>query len=675
MKILIVDDKSENLYLLESLLKGNGYETISAKNGEEALSFANKEKLDLIIADILMPVMDGYTLCRECKKDERLKKIPFIFYTATYTDPRDEEFALSLGADRFILKPQEPDVFIEIVNDCIKKINVGEPQPAVISGYPEIIIMKEYNHTLIRKLEDKMQQAEEAEKELRKINANLKNEIEEHKRAEEALRNSEEKFRITFEEAAIGKCLTALDGRIILVNNAMATMLGYTKEELMNMQFIDFTHKDDIELSLDWMKKMISGKIQTYRIEKRYLHKKGNQVFAEVNIALIKDSKGGPLFFVTHLVNITDRKLAEEKITLLAHSVESVSECISITDNKDIIIFVNEAFLRTYDYTENELIGKHISIVRPDNADGTDQLINIFSETRNSGWKGEVINKKKDGTIFPVSLSTSPIRDANNKTIALIGVATDITETKRAREELIQAKEQAEKSDKLKTEFLAQMSHEIRSPMHVITSFAKILKDNFENKTFDKLLPYLDGIEISSQRIIRTIESILDMSKMQLGIYEPSWTNINLVEDIFLDLQKEFSFKAQSKGLDINFIYKPKEAMIYGDQYSISQIFINLLDNAIKYTKKGKIDISILRNQDNKINVIIEDTGIGISDEFMKNLFTPFMQEERGYTRSFEGNGLGLALAKKYCDLNGITIKVESKKGIGSKFTLTFNKN
>ena len=107
-RVLIVDDIKENLYLLESLLKGYGYGTVTANNGAEALGLGLKEPPDLIIADILMPVMDGYTLCREWKKDDTLKNIPFIFYTATYTHPKDGEFALSLGADRFIIKPQEP---------------------------------------------------------------------------------------------------------------------------------------------------------------------------------------------------------------------------------------------------------------------------------------------------------------------------------------------------------------------------------------------------------------------------------------------------------------------------------------------------------------------------------------------------------------------------------------
>ncbi|MFH1001504.1 MAG: response regulator [Bacteroidota bacterium] len=161
-KILIADDKEENLYLLQSLLNANGYEVISAENGEEALNKAIENPPDLIITDILMPVMDGFTLCKKWKAHKTLKKIPFIFYTATYTDENDVEFGLHLGADRFILKPQEPDDLLQIVTEILKNLENGNLTPPKKPQVDETIQLKEYNQALIRKLEDKINQQKEA---------------------------------------------------------------------------------------------------------------------------------------------------------------------------------------------------------------------------------------------------------------------------------------------------------------------------------------------------------------------------------------------------------------------------------------------------------------------------------------------------------------------------------
>ena len=120
-KVLIVDDNSTNLYMLETLLKGYGFEVTSAEDGKDALNKARLNPPDLIVTDILMPVIDGYALCREWKSDDTLKHIPLVFYTATYTEPKDEEFALSLGADRFIIKPQEPDIFMNMLKDVLEE--------------------------------------------------------------------------------------------------------------------------------------------------------------------------------------------------------------------------------------------------------------------------------------------------------------------------------------------------------------------------------------------------------------------------------------------------------------------------------------------------------------------------------------------------------------------------
>lgn len=159
-RILIADDIAPNLYLLESILKGNGYEVTSVRNGAEALAAAKRDPPDLIITDILMPVMDGFELCRQLKANERLRTVPFIFYTATYTDPRDEQFALSLGAARFIVKPQKPEIFMQEVRKVLEESQLrGSAEPAQ-PPVNDRKILKEYNEVLFRKLEKKVMQLE-----------------------------------------------------------------------------------------------------------------------------------------------------------------------------------------------------------------------------------------------------------------------------------------------------------------------------------------------------------------------------------------------------------------------------------------------------------------------------------------------------------------------------------
>jgi len=159
-RVLIVDDIASNLYLLESLLKGNGFAVTSAKNGAEALAEAKKSPPDLVIADILMPVMDGFELCRQWKMDELLRNIPFIFYTATYTDARDEQFARSLGAERFIIKPQKPDVLVKEIREVLKESQKRTGAEPVHLPGNDRKILKEYNEVLFRKLEKKVIQLE-----------------------------------------------------------------------------------------------------------------------------------------------------------------------------------------------------------------------------------------------------------------------------------------------------------------------------------------------------------------------------------------------------------------------------------------------------------------------------------------------------------------------------------
>lgn len=203
--ILIVDDKEENRYLLQSLLAGQGYEVISAIHGADALEKARQKPPDLIIADILMPVMDGFSLCRQWKSDNLLKSIPFVFYTATYTDERDRTFALSLGADRFIIKPVETDELLRMVEETMKH-GGNPPSEQTGTNKGETIYLKQYNEVLIRKLEAKMEQLEQMNKKLEK------DVIEHRNRENKTIKFNEELEKLVAERTSeLKKTITQLE--------------------------------------------------------------------------------------------------------------------------------------------------------------------------------------------------------------------------------------------------------------------------------------------------------------------------------------------------------------------------------------------------------------------------------------------------------------------------------
>ncbi|MGD8781145.1 MAG: HAMP domain-containing sensor histidine kinase [Ignavibacteria bacterium] len=243
------------------------------------------------------------------------------------------------------------------------------------------------------------------------------------------------------------------------------------------------------------------------------------------------------------------------------------------------------------------------------------------------------------------------------------------------RQGIIQAKEQAEKSDKLKSEFLAQMSHEIRTPVNTIMNFTSLIRSDLEDSMNEEIRECFEIIDNGGRRLIRTIDLILNMSELQAGTYSPQFQEINLKDNIIIPLVNEFKIHANKKKLNLTFSNGVHNPNIKGDKYTLLQLFANLLDNAIKYTHKGGINVFLDEAVNNKYRVSIADTGIGISEKYIDNLFQPFSQEEQGYTRKFEGNGLGLALVKRYCELNNAEINVESEKGIGSVFSVTFKSN
>jgi signal transduction histidine kinase len=248
----------------------------------------------------------------------------------------------------------------------------------------------------------------------------------------------------------------------------------------------------------------------------------------------------------------------------------------------------------------------------------------------------------------------------------------DITELKHTELELKNALSRAEEAKQLKEYFLAQISHEIRAPLNVIVGYSDILTEELKDVKDSDIALILRSMKNNSKRLYRTFDLLLNMSQLQTGRYDARFEKVDLYA-MLETLQADFRSLAEEKNITIH-INKNIEngARIIADHYSISQVFINLIDNSIKYSLGGRIDVNVYKNESN-VCVDIQDTGKGMSKEYVEKLFTPFTQEEMGYTRRYEGTGLGLAIVKSFLDINKAKVKVKSEVNNGTTFTIIFN--
>jgi PAS domain S-box-containing protein len=476
------------------------------------------------------------------------------------------------------------------------------------------------------------------------------------------------------EAAANGIVICDKDGTIIWANTAFTSLTGYSIKEVIGKKtsiFKSGVHDDNFY-------KHMWGKInvgETWRGEIVNKRKNGANYWEEMQITPIKNSRGEITNFIAIKQDITERKKADESLK------ESELRFRGLYENATIGIYRSTP--------KGKILLANPTLIKIAGYDSIDELLNLNAkdtyaepEAREIFKKeieknGKIFGleskwKKKDGSIIYIRESARAIKDNEGRYIYYEGTIEDITDKKLTEEALIEAKERAEQSDRLKSEFLAQMSHEIRTPLNVILSFTGMMKDELQDKVEEELAKGFDVINEEGKRIMRTVELILNMSELQTGSYSYRAKHFDLFNDIIQKQFKNFQPVAATKKIQFNLNNPGVNTTIEADEYSINQIFHHLIDNAIKYTHKGKVEITINRSPRNNLYVDVSDTGIGIAEEYLPLLFTPFSREEQGYTRNFEGNGLGLALAKKYCELNGAEIKASSIKGKGTTFRVTF---
>ncbi|MFH0735422.1 MAG: PAS domain-containing sensor histidine kinase [bacterium] len=492
--------------------------------------------------------------------------------------------------------------------------------------------------------------------------------ITKRKNAEILLHESEEKFRQIAENIQEIFWLSNIeDNRILYISPMFELVWDVLREKIYDntIHIFDNLHPLDKDRVLRDFNQLKTNKHNLSNIEYRIILKDGSIRWIHSRSFPIKNENGIIIRRITISEEITKLKQIQEKLEkFFAVSLDLL--CIANTNGEFLLL--NDTWEKTIGFSKDELIGKNfIDFVHPDDVANTIEAINQLS---NQLEVRSFVNRYlcKDGSYKVLDWNSKPSGEL------IYAAARDITETKKQEETLKTAKDKAEKANNLKTEFLAQMSHEIRSPLNTVLNCSSLIKESFISCPDEEIKELFPIINSAGHRIIRTIDSLINMSEINLGTYEPNYKTLNIKKDILETICSELKILAVNKGLEFEVLYETDEKIIKADNYSVSQIFVNLIDNAIKYTKSGKIEVKVYINSKNRLAVDISDTGIGISQEFIPELFSAFRQEEQGYSRKFEGNGLGLALVKEYCNINNAIIEVQSTKDVGSKFTIIFNK-
>ncbi|MEM8484587.1 MAG: PAS domain S-box protein [Bacteroidota bacterium] len=369
--------------------------------------------------------------------------------------------------------------------------------------------------------------------------------ITDKKRALAALERSERRFWALFERAGIGIILSTHDGRILETNPALQKMLDYSADDLREMNYKEITHEEDLGIQAQFYRQIHEGKIDRYRLEKRYLRQDGKLVWGSLTMAVIRDDSGAVEY--------------------------------------------------------------------------------------------------------------------------MIGMVEDISARKKTEAELVAAQSKAEEMTLLKSSFLTNMSHEIRTPLTGIIGFAAILEDEVHEE--QKELVQL--IEQSGQRLLQTLNAILDLSTLESGTMQLKPQRLDIIDEVLTRVHY-LEPKARAKGLYLELAPGPKKLFATLDRDSLDRVLSNLISNAIKFTRQG--GVTVLIEQKNRDLIIkVRDTGIGISEPFMPHLFEAFRQESTGMTRTYEGTGLGLTITQRLINFLGGKINVASALGEGSEFTITFS--
>ncbi|WP_440947932.1 PAS domain S-box protein [Methanosarcina sp. T3] len=729
-KVLIIDDEKDQVELLCLQLEDE-YLPIPAYTGKEALELVKAELPDLILLDLMLPESDGYEICSILKSDPKYRFIPIIIISGFF-EKTNKIKATQCGADDFIHKPINRFELKTRIKSLIRIKNNYEALQESENRYkqlfnnsPAVTLLIDpinyriadanepacvyygytYEEMTAKKITDISIPSLERNKENREISKQIFSEKKGHfyschqlasgeirhvemyintinirgrellftnvydvtasKKTERELAESEEKFKQVVELSIDGIIIGASSGKIVDCNEAACRIFGYGKEEMLELNVNNILREDFMQD----IPGIITGKAVPENKIIESINKRKDGTFFTAEIATRTFKLGDEDRLIVYVRDITERKKAERDLKSSEENfralVNNTLDGIVILNFEGEVIAANAAVEKMFNTQLEKIKGTSIAkYLAPESVPvAIKDQINVLNDQGGYLSVYKAISSTEEH-FWIEGLGTKIIYQNQPANIVVI---RDITVRKKAEEALINAKTAAEVANRTKSEFLTNMSHELKTPLNSIIGFSDLLKEEMAGPLNEKQSRYVQFISLSGKNLLDIINDILDLSKAESGEEDLNVEEFSVDESINKVISV-FLRQTQEKNIKLNYQSENRTLWIAADNSKFRQIMENLLSNAIKFTPAGGSINVTLKQEGSLVTIEVGDTGIGIPEDSLEKIFKPFIQIDSSLSRNFEGTGLGLTLVKKYVEMHGGNIYVESKIGEGSSF-------
>ncbi|WP_236953994.1 PAS domain-containing protein [Marinobacter salinus] len=489
--------------------------------------------------------------------------------------------------------------------------------------------------------------------------------------AENRLRETEQRFAFAVEGAGDGVWdWNVLSGEMALSGN-YEPMLGFEYGDLEPTidTWIGEVHPDDLGTVQQHLHDYMAGRADQYSVELRLRCKNGQYKWVLCRGTVVeRDDRGEPIRLIGIHSDIDDRKASEQTLELFKHVVDSVVDGVLVIDTEGSIQLASPAVSRIFGYSQQDLKGKSVSLLMPEpmrsEQDSYIQHYLNSAEAKILNRQVEVSGQRYDGSEFPMEVAVSEIFVGQSR--YFVGLMRDITDRKRSQSELIAAREEADRANRAKSDFLSSMSHELRTPMNAILGFGQLME--YDGDLPEEHQDSVKEILKAGEHLLTLINEVLDLAKIESGNIDLSLEPVELVSvieeclSLVASLSKKRHIEIDSEGV--------RSFTVRADRTRLKQVLLNLLSNAIKYNKEnGRVSVETVSEGDNRLHLRVIDTGPGIPEPRLEELFQPF-NRLGAETSEVEGTGIGLTITQRIMEMMGGSVAVNSEIGVGSTFWL-----